>query len=90
MIRVGMAAQPVEAALKAGYLERVDQEGRGARTLSPTDMGYDLFAGDMHLVTAVPEQGLGRAGDRGEPIQGEPGDVLRGLQPGCRAVRLSA
>ena len=58
MIRVGMAAQPVEAALKAGHLERVDQEGRGARTLSPTDMGYDLFAGDMHLVTAVLEQGL--------------------------------
>ena len=58
MIRVGRAAQPVKAALKAGCLERVDQEGRGARTLSPTDMGYDLFAGDVHPVMAVLEEGL--------------------------------
>jgi DNA-binding MarR family transcriptional regulator len=46
------------AALKAGYLERVDQDGKGARMLTPTDEGYDLFASDMHLVMAVLEEGL--------------------------------
>lgn len=46
------------AALKAGYLERVDQPGRGARTLTPTDEGYELFASDMHLVMTVLEEGL--------------------------------
>lgn len=48
----------VNAALKAGYLERSEPGGRGARTLSPTDEGYDLFAGDMQLVIGVLEDGL--------------------------------
>ena len=48
----------VNSALKAGYLERIDQGGRGARTLTPTDEGYDLFASDMHLVMSVLEEGL--------------------------------
>ncbi len=46
------------AALKAGYLERAEQAGGGARTLTPTDEGYDLFAGDMRFVMAVLEEGL--------------------------------
>jgi DNA-binding MarR family transcriptional regulator len=48
----------VNAALKAGYLERLEPAGRGARTLTPTDEGYDLFASDMHLVIAVLDEGL--------------------------------
>lgn len=46
------------AALQAGYLERAEQTGGGARTLTPTGKGYDLFAGDMRLVMAVLEEGL--------------------------------
>jgi DNA-binding MarR family transcriptional regulator len=48
----------VNAALKAGYLERAERAGRGARTVTPTDEGYDLFASDMHFVMAVLEEGL--------------------------------
>ena len=46
------------AALKAGYLERVERAGRGARTLTPTEEGYELFASDMHFVMNVLEEGL--------------------------------
>jgi DNA-binding MarR family transcriptional regulator len=48
----------VNAALKAGYLKRVEAAGRGAGTLTPTDDGLDLFAGDMHFFMAVLQEGL--------------------------------
>lgn len=48
----------VNAALKAGYLRRSEPEGREARTLSPTDKGYDLFTSDMQLLMGVLGEGL--------------------------------
>lgn len=48
----------VNAALRAGYLERGEQASRGARTLTPTEEGYELFASDMRLVMTVLEEGL--------------------------------